>query len=136
MTPHCLRALVILLASIALVPALGLLPNAARTKIEVAADHTDDWPSSLRLDSFGRDQDIVIPPVPPPPPVTEGPDFSGLPPTSFDIPVKRRTPIQDVGSLLDCDAMAAAADDIVIPPIPPRARRVWRQGRFRVTVSP
>lgn len=121
MNQQTLRALVVLLASIALVPSLIGRPDVERPSTQTAAKSSGNWHNSLRLDTFGPGS-IVIPPVPPPEPSFYAMWFSDAPLTSFDNPPPRRTAIPDLGSLLDCDVAVPSGDDIVIPAVPPPAK--------------
>jgi hypothetical protein len=123
MNQQHLRALIVLLASIALMPWLAMRPDVERTGNQAVARRPDDSRNSLRLDTFERGEDIIIPPVPPPDPsferLTGGIDPIDPQPGYFASPVRKRTAIPGLESLVDCEAEVPGHDDIVIPPVPP-----------------
>ncbi|HET6881293.1 MAG TPA: hypothetical protein VFI31_14120 [Pirellulales bacterium] len=122
MNQQQLRALVILLASMTLLAALGKrsvveLPNVpAIAQHSLASDDQVRLAGSLRLEKFGEEA-IVIPPVPPPERShLRSSEYESI---YFDGQSPRSPVIQDVGSLVDCGVAVLGNDGIVIPPVPP-----------------
>ena len=133
-----LRALVVLLASLSLLAVLTARSAVELPSSHAVAQHSGHWCGSLRLDTFGRDEGIVIPPVPARPVPTEGIGFLDSATSYFDsnqpaeiviLPApQRRRPVTLLSYELpdDGDVLTPVLDDMVIPPVPPPAGpSVW-----------